>query len=92
MLGRQQGLDRTGSDDAAFRENRDAVANRVQTVEIVGDHENAQAQRTLQRPDQFVELSGADRIESGRRFIEENNAGIERQRARQSHPLDHATG
>ena len=46
----------------------------------------------LQRPDQFVELSGADRIESGRWFIEENNAGIEGQRARQSHPLDHATG
>src|ERR1700730_11514436 len=79
MVGREHGLDRTGSDDAALGKNRDAVTDRVQAVEIVGDHENAQSQSALERADQFVEFGGADGIEARRRFIEENNVGIERE-------------
>src|SRR3984957_9582315 len=92
MLGCEHGFDRTGSDDAAFGQHRDAVANRVQAVEIVGHHEDAQAQRALQGADQCVELGGADRIEARSRLVEENDIGIERQRACQRNALDHAAG
>jgi hypothetical protein len=92
MLGREHGLDRAGGDHAALRQHGDAIADRVQAVEVMGDHEHAQSQRALQRADQFVELGGADRIEAGRRFVEENDVGIERERARQRHALDHAAG
>ena len=64
MFGGEHRLDRTGGDDAAFGQHRDAVADRVQAVEIVGDHEHRQAQRPLQRADQLVEFGGADRVEA----------------------------
>src|ERR1700733_14780949 len=40
MLGREHGLDRAGRDHTALRQHGDAVADRVQTVEVMGDHEH----------------------------------------------------
>src|SRR6266853_1894590 len=68
------------------------VASGVEAVEIVGYHENGQAQSALQGPDQFVKVTGADGIEARGRLIEEHQFGVERQRAGQRHALDHAAG
>ena len=81
MLGREHGLDRSGGDDAALGQHRDAAADRVQAVEIVRHHEDAQAERALQGADQLVEFGGADRVEARSRLVEKNDVGIERQRA-----------
>ena len=40
----------------------------------------------------LVELGGADRIEAGGGLVEEDDVGIERERARERHALDHAAG
>jgi hypothetical protein len=64
MFGREHRLDRAGRDHAPFGKDRDAVADRVQAVEVVGHHEHAQAQGLLQRADEFVEIGGADRVEA----------------------------
>jgi hypothetical protein len=53
---------------------------------------NAQAQGMLQRADEFGEFGSADRVEARGRLVEENDIGIERERARQRHALDHAAG
>src|SRR5213593_3619453 len=58
----------------------------------MGYHENRQAQSALQGAHQLVEVSGADRIEAGGGLIQEYQFGIERERARQRHALDHAAG
>ena len=43
MLGGEHGLDWAGGDDAAVDKHGDAVAHRVQAVEIVGDHEHGES-------------------------------------------------
>ena len=76
----------------AIPEHGDPITSGIKAVKIVGYHENGQAQSTLQRSHQFVEIAGADRVETGGRLIEEHEFRIERQRARERHPLDHAAG
>ena len=58
----------------------------------MGHHENGQPQSALQSRDQTVELARPNRIEAGGRLVQEHNLRIERQRARQRHPLGHAAG
>ena len=70
----------------------DAVADRVQAVEIVRHHEHGKAQRALQRLDQRVEFAAGDRVEAGCRLVEEQDFRIERQRARERDALGHAAG
>ena len=77
-------------DHPPLPQHRDAVADRVEAVEIVGDHEDGEAERVLQGGDQIVELARADRVEARGRLVEEQQIGVERQRARQRRPLDHA--
>ena len=50
------------------------------------------SKRALQGADQLVEVGGADRIEAGGRLVEEDDVGVERERTRQRHALDHAAG
>ena len=73
-------------------ENGDTVADRMQAVQIVGDHEDRQSQRRAQSQDQLVERRRADRIEAGRGLVEEQDLGIERERAGQSGALTHPAG
>ena len=51
MLALQHAFNRSRRNDAAIGECGDAIADRVKTVEIVGNHENRQAKGSLQRPD-----------------------------------------
>jgi hypothetical protein len=79
-------------DHFAVCEHRDPVADCVQRVEIVRDQEHAEAQRVPEAPDQRVEGGGADRVEAGRRLVEEQQVRIERERARNAGALLHAAG
>src|SRR3954468_23825866 len=84
--------DRSGCNDLPVAQHGDAVAGRIKAVEVVGYHENGQAQSALQGAHQLVEIAGADRIEAGGRLVQEHQFRIERERARQRHALDHAAG
>ena len=53
---------------------------------------DGQAEALLQVADQLVEVGGADRVEAGGRLVEEQDLGVERQRARQAGALAHAAG
>jgi len=69
--------------DLPAPQNGNAVASGIKTIQIVGYHENRQPQSTLQGADQFVEISGADRVEPRGRLIQKDELGIERERTRQ---------
>ena len=89
MVQREQFVDRPDRDDLAVGEHRNPVADRVERIEIVRDQEYRQPQGTLERQRQFVERRRPDRVEPGGRLVEEQEFGIERQRARKSRALPH---
>ena len=91
MVQQTQGLHRVHQ-DAFVDQHRDTVADRAQAVEIVGHHEDGQAQAALKALDQLVESRRADRVEPRRRLVQEQDFRIERQRAGQPRPLPHAAG
>src|SRR3954469_9715920 len=83
-------VERIGNQHALLRDHGDAIADRVQRIEIVRDQEHREAKALAQRQDQLIERGRADRIEAGRRLVEEQDVGIERERARERRALDHA--
>src|SRR5579864_3163462 len=68
MLAGEHRRHRTTDHDLAVSEHRDAVANLIETVEVMGDHEDREAKSLLQGLDQSVEIGGGDRIEPGGRL------------------------
>ena len=68
----------------------DAIADRKQAVEIVGDHEYGEAQAAPQIPDQDIEFTGRYRIEPGGGLVEKDDFWIEREGARQAGALAHS--
>ena len=83
-------IDWTHLDDFTVRQGGDPIADGVQAVQIVGHHENSEAERLLQCRNQCVEIAGRDRVESGRRFIQEDNLGIESESTGKRSALGHA--
>jgi len=77
--------------DGLIGKRCDAIANRSQRVEIMCDHEDGEAERLLECPDQRIELARGDRVESGGRLIQKQEGGIKRQRTSQCHALGHAS-
>ena len=73
-------------------EDRHPVADGVERIEIVGDHEDGQPERVAEAPDERVELFGGHRIEARGRLVEEQDVGVERDRARDPRALAHAAG
>src|ERR1700757_4275150 len=63
-------------------QNRDAVADGKQRVEIMGYHEYRETQTASQIANQLVELPGRDRVEAGGGLVEEDDIGVEREGAR----------
>ena len=92
MLAGEHGRDRTLDDDLAVGEHCDAVANGVEAVEIVGDHQHREAERLLQCLDQRIEFARCDGIQPRCRLVEEDDLRIERERARQGRALGHSAG
>src|SRR5439155_9261500 len=77
-----------GDHRAALGVEEDAVVrNREDAGKLVRDDHDGRAEALAQLEDQVVEPKGADRIEPGRRLVEEQNPGVERDRARQPRPL-----
>src|SRR5690242_8287859 len=62
MIGLEDIGQRPERRDPAVGERRDAVADGGQRIEVMRDHEDGEAQRALQRPDQRVELARRDRM------------------------------
>src|SRR4051812_5329591 len=55
-----------GDDTRALAVQHDAVLGDLEnTVEVVGDHDQGQAEFSIQGQEQVVELGGSDRVEAG---------------------------
>src|SRR4051794_9850052 len=63
----------------------------MERIEIVRDQENGEVEPLLERQDKLIERGGRDRIEAGRRFVEKQKLGVERECAGQTGALYHAT-
>src|ERR1700735_5399687 len=70
-------------------EEDSVIANLEQAGQLVADQHDRRAETVAQFSDQIIEPSGRDRVEPGRRLVEEQDARIERQRARQTGALAH---
>src|SRR5947209_13354045 len=92
MIQSQEFRYRADAEHMLVGKDRDAVADRVQRVEVVGDQEHGKAEPLLQRADELVERRGGDRVEPRRRLVEEQKLGIQRQRPSEAGALDHSAG
>jgi hypothetical protein len=70
----------------------DAIADGDERIQIMRHHHDCQPEAPLQAPDQAVEVGGRDGVEAGRRLVQEQNFGIEREGAGKARPLAHAAG
>jgi hypothetical protein len=70
----------------------DAVGNELGAVQVVGDHDGGDFALFLQLQNEFVDLTGGDGIETSGGLVEQQNAGVEGQGAREAHALLHAAG
>ena len=66
------------------------VGDGEQARQLVADNDDRGAKTVTKIDDQVVEPARGDRVQSGGRLVEEQDVGIERQRARQARPLAHA--
>ena len=78
--------------DFFVNEDGDAVADADQRVEVVGDHDDSEAEAVAQRGDEFVEVVCADGVEAGGGFVEEEDFGIQREGAGEADAFLHAAG
>src|ERR1700677_5397591 len=67
------------------------VANAEQARQLVAHHDDGYAEAVPESLDQIVEVPGGDRIEPGRRFVEEQYLRIQSQRAGETDALAHAS-
>ena len=77
-------------DDFLVDQHGDTITCPCEGVQIVRDHDDRQAECLAQVQHEFVERRRGDRIETGRRLVQEQQHGIEGERARQRSALDHA--
>ena len=75
--------------DFAQVHDGDTVADGVQGIQVVCDQKNGETKRIAKRKDELVELGGADGVQPGRGFIQEQYVRIESKRARQRGPFHH---
>src|ERR1700730_11507074 len=78
--------------DLLIYQNRNAIADCKQRVEIMGYHEYRQAQTAPQVANQGVEIAGGDGIEPGRGLVEKDDFRVEGERPRKTGALAHPTG
>ena len=92
MFTGEHGRHRSFSHHLAVGKRRDAVADGIEAVEIVGDHEDGEAKGLLQSSDQRVEVLSRDRVKAGSRLIEKDKFRIERECACERCALRHPAG
>src|ERR1700730_15452935 len=73
-------------------QNRNAIEDYKQRVEIIGYDKYRQAQTAPQIANQGVEIAGSDGIEPGRGLVEKDDLRIEREGPRKAGALAHPTG
>src|SRR5258706_4372479 len=78
--------------DLPVDQHGDAVAYVEERVEVVADDDEGDAEPFVQPQDEIVDAARGEGIQVGGRLVEEEDAGIERERARERRPLDHAAG
>ena len=77
-------------DDLLVHQNGDAVTDRAQAVQIMCNHEYGEFEALLKVGDQRIECCRTDRVEAGRRFVQEQQRWIERQRTCKPGAFAHA--
>src|SRR5579875_425881 len=90
VRGMSQHLVRIAGGDlgTGFGVQKDAVGgDREDARQFVRDHHDGGAQVLAQLQDQIVQQPGTDRIQTRRRFVEEQNLRVQRHRTRQPRPL-----
>ena len=83
-------VDRAVGDDLSGVQGDRPVGDRPERVEVVRHHHHGEREAVGKRANQPVEGAGADRIEAGRRLVEEEDLGLEREGARERDALAHA--
>src|SRR6266446_7862066 len=78
--------------DLLIDQNRNAIADRKQRVEVMGYHEYREAQTAPQVANQGIEIAGCDGIEPGRGLVEKDDFRVEREGSRKAGALAHPTG
>src|SRR5580700_3419000 len=73
-------------------EECDAVGDRFCALQIVSDYDGGHVVLLLQLENELIDLAGGDGIKTGGWFIEQEDAGLERQGPRQAYTLLHAAG
>jgi hypothetical protein len=78
------------TDESTGGEDADPVAHGLDLVEQVAREQDGQATLMGQAPKQVEHLDHADRVDGGRRLIEDEQVGILDQRIGDAQPLEHA--
>src|SRR5690349_1710861 len=67
------------------------ISDREDALQLVRDDDGGHAEAVIQRQEQLIELERAHRVETGGRLVEEEQRGIEGERARDAGALLHAS-
>ena len=87
----EQRIGRPGDDEPATVDHHDVVADLLHVVEQVGGHQHGDAERA-EPGDEGEHLLAAERIEAGRRLVEQHQFGIADECLGQLGALAHARG
>src|SRR6185436_11609606 len=83
-------LRRADGVDAPLAEHRHAVRDLEDLRDLVTDHDGREAELPMKPDDQMMDGVDEDRIEPGRRLVEEDHLGLGDQGPRDGDPLAHA--
>ena len=81
--------DRTVPDDPALPQHRDVVGDLAGAGHVMRDRQRSRAEALDRLDDQFVDDVGHDRVEAGRRLVEEDDFRVGGDGAGKAHPLLH---
>src|SRR5260370_10323900 len=76
--------------DGSFVDQNHPIRKGFRAVDVMGHHNGSHLAIFLQLRNQFPDFPGCDRVQAGRRLIEEQDVGIHCERARQSNALLHS--
>src|SRR4051812_28682801 len=92
LLGGEQHLARAEHGEVAVVEQTDVVGHGPRSVDVVGDDQEGRVDLGVEVDDELVEERRTDRVETGVGLVEEDDLGVEHQRACKARALAHAAG
>src|SRR5690606_36908616 len=78
--------------EVAAEEHTDVVRHGAGGVDVVGDDQEGGVDLRVQVDDQLVQVGRADRVQTGVRFVEQDDLGVQHQRSGQAGALAHTAG